>query len=135
MCRLEHFPFNSNVSGLEYCSIAESNEFCLFPIYCSNCKKTFYQREHLQNHIQSLHEESFNDRGTTNGDESQTIINAVTCQCKCAGFVDNPQVKRTRPNPSMQTPQEKMFETNYRNKNKTGDEVPMKNRLLPNLKP
>ena len=88
------FPFNSDGSGLEYCSIAESNEFYIFSIYCSNCKKTFQQREHLQNHIQSLHEESFNDRGTTNGDESQTIINAVTCQCKCAGFVDNPQFKR-----------------------------------------
>ena len=49
---------------------------------------------------------------TKNGEEAQTITNASTCQCKCTEFVDNPQVKKIRPSPSMPTPKEKVFETN-----------------------
>ena len=42
-----------------------------------------------------------------NGNLAQTITNANTCQWKFTRFVDNPQVKRRRPNPSTPTPQEK----------------------------
>jgi hypothetical protein len=40
-----------------------------------------------------------------NVDEAQTITN----ENKCTGFVDNSQVKRKRPNPTIRTPKEKCW--------------------------
>ena len=53
-----------------------------------------------------------------------------TCECKCTGFVDNPQVKRGRANPSM--PKNSVSDKFINKLN--GDEVPRPNQLLPNPK-
>ena len=46
-----------------------------------------------------------------------------TCECKCTGFVDNPQVKRGRAN---------SYKKNLKENN--GDKVSRKNHFFPNPK-
>ena len=52
------------------------------------------------------HQQMFETKETS-ANEAQTIIDGRACQGKCAGFVDNPQVKRRRWNSPIQTPKKK----------------------------
>ena len=60
MCILESFHSSFNNSGVEFCSIAEFKNLQIINYLlnddCEYCSQTSSKREHLKNHIKTLHQ-------------------------------------------------------------------------------